>query len=82
MHDRLRAAILIGEDAQQMQGAFAGRADTRLAGSLDDAVKLAAEIAMPGDAVLLAPACASFDQFPNYMQRGIAFCKAVEGLPS
>ena len=82
VHDRLRAAILIGEDAQQMQEAFAGRADTRLAGSLDDAVKLAAEIAKPGDAVLLAPACASFDQFPNYMQRGIAFCKAVEGLPS
>jgi UDP-N-acetylmuramoylalanine--D-glutamate ligase len=50
------------------------------AGSLEKAIKLAAEIAEPGDVVLLAPACASFDQFRNYEHRGKVFKEVVNQL--
>ncbi len=80
VHERLRAAVLIGEDAYKLEQAFAGRSELQRAASLEAAVQTAAQLAQPGDTVLLAPACASFDQFPNYMQRGNAFCKAVEDL--
>jgi len=48
--------------------------------SMVEAVALAREQALPGDCVLLSPACASFDMFENYQQRGRAFCEAVESL--
>lgn len=76
----LRAVVLIGEDAPQLEEAFAGLAPTERAGEMSAAVARAAELAEPGDTVLLAPACASFDQFANYQARGDAFCKAVEAL--
>jgi UDP-N-acetylmuramoylalanine--D-glutamate ligase len=47
---------------------------------MDDAVQQAAAFAEADDTVLLAPACASFDQFDNYAARGEAFCRAVEAL--
>ncbi len=47
---------------------------------LDQAVAKAYELAQPGDLVLLSPACASLDQFTNYQQRGLHFCRLVEGL--
>jgi UDP-N-acetylmuramoylalanine--D-glutamate ligase len=50
------------------------------AGTLDRAVALAFEHARPGDTVLLAPACASFDQFENYEHRGRVFKEAVHAL--
>ncbi|NNE59801.1 MAG: UDP-N-acetylmuramoyl-L-alanine--D-glutamate ligase [Woeseia sp.] len=80
VHDKLRAAVLIGEDADVIAGAFANKTNILHADSLGAAVSLAAREAQSGDTVLLAPACASFDQFANYMQRGIAFCDAVEAL--
>lgn len=80
VHTKLRAAVLIGEDAAAIEDAFAGRVQLQHATGMDDAVQKAAELASAGDSVLLAPACASFDQFPNYQERGVAFCAAVEGL--
>jgi UDP-N-acetylmuramoylalanine--D-glutamate ligase len=48
--------------------------------SLDSAVRTAADLSRPGDVVLLAPACSSYDMFPNYLERGRAFEAAVLGL--
>jgi UDP-N-acetylmuramoylalanine--D-glutamate ligase len=76
---RARAVVLIGEDAPLMEQALAGAAPLMLAASMNDAVARARELAQPGDAVLLSPACASFDMFRNYVQRGEAFVAAVLG---
>ena len=80
--DRLRAAVLIGSDADRIADALADKAPVVIANDINDAVVQAAGYAESGDTVLLAPGCASFDQFPNYMARGDAFAAAVQGLPS
>ncbi|MEW8194773.1 MAG: UDP-N-acetylmuramoyl-L-alanine--D-glutamate ligase [Candidatus Thiodiazotropha sp.] len=77
-----RAVILIGRDASELESALAGRVRLEHAASLEEAVGLAAELAQPGDRVLLSPACASFDMFRNFEARGEAFIQAVEGLPA
>ncbi len=82
LSDRFRAAVLIGNDADQIADALADNAPVVIASDINDAVEQAAGYAEPGDTVLLAPGCASFDQFPNYMARGDAFAAAVQGLPS
>ena len=82
LHGRLRAAVLIGSDADRIADALAEQAPVHIANDIDEAVVEAAACAEPGDTVLLAPACASFDQFPNYMARGDAFGEAVQGLPA
>jgi UDP-N-acetylmuramoylalanine--D-glutamate ligase len=74
---RLRLAILFGEDAPAIESALAGLAPTTRVVDLGAAVRSAAEHAEPGDTVLLAPACASFDQFANFKARGDAFRNAV-----
>ena len=74
--------VLIGEDAPLIARALDGLAPVHHADGLANAVARAAELAETDDTVLLAPACASFDQFDNYHQRGVAFCKAVEALRS
>ena len=76
----VRAAILIGEDADKLEDAFRDLAPTERATNMYAAVARAAEIAEVGDTVLLAPACASFDQFENYQARGDEFVNAVETL--
>ena len=48
--------------------------------TLNEAVELAAEVAKPGDTVLLSPACASFDQFKDYAERGNVFQELVRAL--
>lgn len=77
---RLRAALLIGEDAEAIEAAFGDLVTTERLESISAAVARAADIAEPGDTVLLAPACASFDQYPNYQARGDDFCHAVRSL--
>jgi len=79
---RVRAAVLIGESAKQLEAALAGRVSVRPAASIEEAVRLAAELAQPGDVVLLSPACASQDQFRDYHERGERFRAAVRELPS
>lgn len=75
-----RAVVLIGEDAPLMEQCLADVAPVIRAGSLADAVRQAATLAVPGDCVLLSPACASFDMFSGYVERGLSFQQAVAGL--
>ena len=77
---RARAVILIGRDAPAIESAIAGAAPCLHAGSLEEAVSLAHARAQPGDAVLLSPACASFDMFRNYVHRAEVFVAAVHKL--
>ncbi len=74
------AAYTIGTAADRFAGLLAPDLPVTIANTLDEAVKLAATAAMPGDTVLLSPACASFDQFSDFEARGRAFAAAVEAL--
>lgn len=74
---RVRALVLIGQAASQLEVALQGVAAMVRADDMPAAVKLAAELALPGDAVLLSPACASFDMFKGYDHRGDVFMHAV-----
>jgi UDP-N-acetylmuramoylalanine--D-glutamate ligase len=76
-----RAVVLIGRDAPAIATALAGSgAPIERAATMADAVARAFAAARPGDTVLLSPACASFDMFTDYKQRGEAFCAAVREL--
>jgi UDP-N-acetylmuramoylalanine--D-glutamate ligase len=76
-----RAVVLIGRDAQLIAAAIAGSGvDVSRAASLSDAVAQAQRLAHAGDAVLLSPACASFDMFRNYVHRAEVFVDAVNKL--
>lgn len=81
---RIRKAYLIGEAAEEFAGTLKGRAPHVIAGTLDRAVELAARDAaasgLAEPVVLLSPACASYDQFPNFEVRGAAFCDLVKKL--
>jgi len=80
LHERARLAILIGAAAGKIESELAGAVSLVDAGTLDRAVEIAMESAQPGDTVLLAPACSSFDQFENYEQRGRIFKELVARL--
>jgi len=77
---KVKRAVLIGEAAGEMERLFRGVVETVRAGSMDDAVRAAVEAAVPGDVVLLSPACASQDMFRDYAERGDAFREAVDKL--
>ncbi len=77
---RARAAILIGAAAEKIGAELGDAVAIEQAGTLDRAVELARKRAKPGDVVLLAPACSSFDQFENYEQRGRVFKELVVKL--
>jgi UDP-N-acetylmuramoylalanine--D-glutamate ligase len=72
--------ILIGEAAERMQAAFAGMTRIVRASTLEEAVRAAQAGAAAGDIVLLSPACASFDMFRDFEDRGRAFKEAVAAL--
>jgi UDP-N-acetylmuramoylalanine--D-glutamate ligase len=76
-----RSALLIGRDAPLIEKALAGLPTERCS-SLEEAVEKAARAAAPGEAVLLSPACASFDMFRDYKHRGDVFAAAVGALPA
>jgi UDP-N-acetylmuramoylalanine--D-glutamate ligase len=75
--DRVRAVVAIGEAAGEVADAFAGARPVTVAASMDEAVAAARRLARPGDAVLLSPACASFDWYGSYAERGDDFARAV-----
>ena len=77
---RVRAAVLVGEAAGKLKDALADRVAVHAAASLDEAVQAAARLAREGDVVLLAPACASQDQFRDFAERGERFREAVARL--
>ncbi len=79
---KLKGLILIGEAAEKIEAAIGGEVDSHRADSMEEAVQMAAEMALSGDVVLLAPACASFDMFDNYAHRGECFMAAVNNLPA
>ena len=78
--DHVRAVVAIGDSAAEVAAAFEGLRPVTRAGSMVDAVAAATALARPGDAVLLSPACASFDWYPNYAARGDDFAAAVTAL--
>ena len=80
MRKQGRAAVLLGEAAALIEEALAPAVPTERATDMDDAVRIARSLALPGDVVLLAPACASFDMFRSYAHRGDEFARAVRAL--
>ena len=77
-----KAAILFGRDATRIAAAIDEGTQYVHSESLEDAVTQARELAKPGDVVLLSPACASFDMFSNYEQRGHQFGETVKAMQS
>ena len=76
----VKLAILFGEDAPLLEQALAGHTNILNVGSFEKAVAAARDSAVAGDTVLLAPACASFDMFSSFTERGQRFCELVEAL--
>jgi UDP-N-acetylmuramoylalanine--D-glutamate ligase len=81
VHEKVKAIICLGVDNKKIIDAFGNVVDVMIeVDSMNDAVKMAQRIAEKGDAVLLSPACASFDLFENYEDRGRQFKEAVRNL--
>ena len=80
LRKKARAALLIGKAADKIAGHLGDSVPLIRAETIDRAVALSYEQAAPGDVVLLAPACASFDQFTGYEQRGRVFKSLVNEL--
>ncbi len=70
-----RRVLTVGEAAETIEKAFGNAVVTERVGTMDRAVARAAEVARPGDTVLLSPACASFDQYSNFEERGEHFAR-------
>jgi UDP-N-acetylmuramoylalanine--D-glutamate ligase len=79
---RVKTVYTIGSAAEKIERHLAGVVKIVSAGTLDAAVRQAAQVAVAGDVVLLAPACSSFDQFTSYEHRGRVFKKLVKDLAS
>lgn len=77
---RAKGAVLMGATAQEIEKSLGGFEPVRRAEDMEEAVAMARRMAAPGDTILLSPACASFDMFENYEQRGEAFRAAVRSF--
>jgi UDP-N-acetylmuramoylalanine--D-glutamate ligase len=80
LRERGRAVVLLGEAAERLFAAIGGALPTERATDMEDAVRRAFRLAERGDAVLLSPACSSFDMFKSYAERGDRFVDAVKKL--
>jgi UDP-N-acetylmuramoylalanine--D-glutamate ligase len=80
LRERVKRAYLIGAAAEKIASQIQGATPIERSATLERAVRQAQEAAKPGDVVVLAPACASFDQFENYEQRGRIFKELVMSL--
>ncbi len=77
---RVKALLTIGEDGPAVERELGGLVPTESCGTLDGAARRAADLSGPGDVVLLSPACACYDQFRNYEERGEAFRRLAAEL--
>jgi len=80
LRERVRHLILIGEAAERMELELGALTDTRRAATLEDAVRISAEVTTAGGTVLMSPACSSFDMFRDYEERAQKFIAAVKAL--
>ena len=80
LREKAILALLIGAAAEKIEKQISGSVAIERAGTIERAVETASHAARPGDVVLLAPACASFDQFQNYEHRGRVFKELVHQL--
>jgi len=76
----VKKAVFIGEASELLAEAFEGSIPYSMAGSMEEAVYIASKAAAPGEVVLLAPACSSFDMFTDYAQRGTVFSQAARRI--
>ncbi|MFK5925525.1 MAG: UDP-N-acetylmuramoyl-L-alanine--D-glutamate ligase [Desulfuromusa sp.] len=81
LEQKVKHLILIGEAARKMAADLSGSCEIRMAADLNAAIRQAYEITKPGGAVLLSPACSSFDMFANFQERGDEFERLVQQLP-
>ena len=81
LRERVKCVYTIGAAAEKIQKHIAGAAKIITSGTIEKSVQQASAAAQPGDIVLLAPACASFDQFKSYEHRGRVFKELVLALP-
>jgi UDP-N-acetylmuramoylalanine--D-glutamate ligase len=77
---KVKAVLTIGNDAETIAAAYQGHAPVHPCGTLEVAVRRARELAKAGDTVLLSPACASYDQFKHFEDRGETFKRLVQAL--
>jgi UDP-N-acetylmuramoylalanine--D-glutamate ligase len=82
LREKAILALLIGAAAEKIEKQITGSVAIERAGTIERAVEIASHASRPGDVVLLAPACASFDQFQNYEHRGRVFKDLVHNLES
>jgi len=75
--ERVRDLILIGEARDKIQASLRDLVPTHLVEDMDEAIRLAWKVARRGDAIVLSPACASFDMFTDYAERGNIFKSIV-----
>jgi UDP-N-acetylmuramoylalanine--D-glutamate ligase len=75
-----RQVLTIGEAAETIERALSGAAPIERSGTMENAVLRAGEIARPGETVLLSPACASFDAYANYEERGRHFATLARAV--